>query len=149
MVRKPTSNDVGRIQDLIKESAKMQEVLPRSLNDIYECIRDFFIYEEDGTILGCAALHVTWDNLAEIRSVVVRTSARGRGIGKTLIEHCCADAQKLGIKNVFLLTEKADFFRKLGFAEVDKATLPHKVWSDCIQCVHFPNCNEIAMVRQV
>lgn len=149
MIRKSNVEDAVLIQELINSSAEKEEVLPRSLNDIFENLRDFFVYEEDGHIYGCCALHITWKNLAEIRSLVVDYSKRTQGIGQQLVENCCKDAQALKVKKVFLLTEIAAFFEKLGFVKIDKSLLPHKTWSDCVQCIQFPNCNEVAMVKEL
>ena len=149
MIRKITAADVPAIKNLIDVSAKKNKVLPRSLNSIYEHMRDFFVYEENGKILGCAAFHVVWENLGEVRSVVVSEEARGRGAGKKLVEECAREAAELKVNKVFLLTEIPGFFEKLGFVQVDKSLLPHKIWSDCVDCVHFPDCCEVAMVKEI
>ncbi|MFH1459092.1 MAG: N-acetyltransferase [Candidatus Omnitrophota bacterium] len=149
MIRKANISDVTKIQELIKTCAKSGEVLPRSLNNIYENLRDFFVFEKDGRIVGCCALHITWDDLAEIRSLVVEASVQGQGIGKKLIEASIKETQAFKIRKVFLLTEKLDFFKKMGFIPTDKSLLPHKIWSDCVHCIHFPNCNEEAMIMEV
>lgn len=145
IVRKATIKDAEAIQFLINEYAKQGLMLPRSLNSIYENIRDFFVYEEDGKILGVCALTVVWDNLAEIRSLAVHPQKRKLGIGKTLVKACLKDAKHLQITRVFTLTYQSEFFKKLGFKEIDKNTLPQKIWRDCINCVKFPNCDETAM----
>lgn len=149
MIRKAVVQDVPGIQKLINDRAKEGFLLPRSLSEIYENLRDFSIYEDEKTIFGCAALHVTWENLAEIRSLVVHQSRQGRGIGKQLVECCMEEAKQLKVKRVFLLTEKPEFFGKLGFASIDKAQLPHKIWNECVQCVQFPDCNELAMIKEL
>ncbi len=143
-------NDVVRIQELINACAKSGgTVLPRSLNNIYESLRDFFVYEEAGSFCGCCALHITWEGLAEIRSLVVHPARQGKGIGTELAGIACAEAKAMGVNTVFLLTASPDFFAKLGFEQVDKAQLPHKIWSDCVHCVQFPNCNEVAMKKNI
>ncbi len=147
MIRKLTDPDVPKIKELIDASAKTNKVLPRSLNSIYENMRDFFAYEENGRILGCAAFHVVWADLGEIRSVVVSPEARGKGIGRQLIAECNKEAESLKVKKVFLLTEIPGFFEKFGFVKIDKALLPHKIWSDCVDCVNFPDCCEVAMEK--
>ncbi|MBI4845231.1 MAG: N-acetyltransferase [Candidatus Omnitrophica bacterium] len=149
MIRKATVADVKKIQELINSFAKTNAVLPRSLNSVYENLRDFFIFESDENIFGCGALHITWDNLAELRSLVVHKEYQGKGIGKALVNECIKEARQLQVKKVFLLTENSGFFKKLGFAQVDKAALPHKIWSDCVECIQFPNCNEVAMVKDI
>ncbi|MFH1094131.1 MAG: N-acetyltransferase [Candidatus Omnitrophota bacterium] len=148
-IRKTNILDAKAIQSLINESAKSQEVLPRSINDIYEHIRDFFVFSKEEKIIGCCALHISWEDLAEIRSLVVKTDSRGEGIGRELITACMKEARDLNIKKLFLLTRKPDFFKKFGFGEIEKSLLPHKIWSDCTSCVLFPDCNEIAMIRDV
>ncbi len=148
-LRKTNILDAKAIQSLINESAKAQEVLPRSLNDIYENIRDFFVFFKNDKIAGCCALHIAWEDLAEIRSLVVESESRGQGIGRELVEACVKEARDLKIKKLFLLTRKPDFFKKFGFDEIEKSLLPHKIWNDCTCCVLFPDCNEIAMMKEL
>jgi len=145
MLRKALLRDVLPIQELINNAAKEGKVLPRSLNDIYDNLRDFFVCEEAETVYGCCALHITWEGLAEIRSLVVHPSRQKKGMGRELIEQGCAEVRAMGVKAVFLLTANPAYFKKLGFEHVDKSQLPHKIWSDCVHCVQFPNCNEVAM----
>lgn len=148
-IRKTNILDAKAVQELINEAAKAQEVLPRSLNDIYENIRDFLVFTLDEKIVACGALHISWEDLAEIRSVVVQADNRGSGIGRVLIDACIKEAADLKIKKVFLLTRKPDFFKKFGFNEIEKSLLPHKIWNDCTSCVFFPDCNEIAMIKEL
>jgi len=149
MIRKINVKDAAAVQALINKNSKLYAVLPRSLNDIYENLRDFFVYHEGENILGCCALHITWDNLAEIRSLIVAESIRKKGVGSQLVDACCAEAKKLKVKKVFLLTANTEFFKKFGFKFIDKAELPHKIWSDCLNCIQFPNCNEDAMAQEI
>lgn len=149
MIRKINVNDAAVVQALINKYSKTNAVLPRSLNDIYENLRDFFIYQEDDKIIGCCALHITWDNLAEIRSLIVDEAMRSKGIGSLLVDACCAEGKQLKVKKIFLLTAKPEFFSKLGFKKIDKAELPHKIWSDCLKCIQFPDCNEDAMAKEI
>ena len=116
-----------------------------SLNSIYENIRDFWVCEENGRHVGCAALHIVWEDLAEIKSLAVSEEHKGKGIGTMLVEECLKEAEELGVKKVFVLTYAQNFFSKLNFEEVEKIKLPHKVWGECINCVKFPSCDEIAM----
>ena len=141
--------DVKSIQELINFYAKKDQMLPRSLNELYENIRDFFIYEKDGQILGCVALHVTWEDLAEIKSLAVHESKQKQKIGSLLAEEALKDAKLLKVKRVFALTYVPEFFKKLGFKKVDHSELPHKIWSECIHCVKFPDCQEIALVKDI
>lgn len=146
MIRKAQINDVKEIQKLLMKYASQGDMLSRSLSELYESLRDFYVYEDDGTLLGTAALHIVWDDLAELRSVAVALEAGRKGIGSQLVQACISEARQIGLKRIFCLTYKPDFFAKLGFRLVDKSELPHKVWGDCIKCVKFPDCDEIAMI---
>ena len=146
MIRKARISDVPEMQRLINFFADRGELLPRSLNQLYEDIRDFIVLEEEGRILGTCALHVNWGDLAEVKALVVDESLQGRGMGRQLVGTCLQEAVELGISRVFCLTYKPEFFRKLGFRLVDKSELPQKVWSECINCVKFPDCGEVALI---
>jgi amino-acid N-acetyltransferase len=124
-------------------------MLPRALSEIYSFIRDYFVYTEGDKILALGALHIIWQELAEIRSVAVVEEAQGKGIGSKIVRKCLTEAKKLGIKKVFVLTYIPRFFEKFGFKEVNKRVLPHKVWSDCFDCPEFPNCGEVAMLLKI
>ena len=140
-------SDVKGIHRLIADYAKKGDMLPRSLADIYENLRDYFVFEEDdGELVGSAAIHIMWEDLAEVRSLAVREGKMRRGIGTQLVESCISEAIVLGIGRVFALTYKPEFFEKLGFHVVDKAELPQKIWSDCLKCSKFPDCDEVALV---
>lgn len=148
-LRKARITDVKGVHRLIMNtSADDGLVLPRSYNQLYSHLRDFFVVvdEEKGDeVLGCVALAICWENLAEVRSLVVAREARGHGLGRKLVEACLSDAVTLGIYRVFALTNTPDFFRHMGFVEVSKDSLPQKVWSDCLNCPRFPDCDEIAL----
>jgi amino-acid N-acetyltransferase len=146
MIRKARIADVKPIQLIINEYADRGQMLPRSLNELYENLRDFSVFEDDGGIAGVCALHISWDGLAEVRSLAVRKNRTGRGIGASLVEQCLREAADLGAERVFVLTYQEDFFKKLGFLSVDKKELPHKIWTDCLNCVKFPNCDETALI---
>ena len=148
-VRKARVDDAPAIQALVNYYARKEVMLPLSLTDVYERLRDFVVYEENGEVLGCGALHVVWEDLAEVRSLAVREDARGRGIGRGLFDACVREAPALGVRRVFALTFVPAFFRTLGMAETGKETLPHKVWADCVRCPRFPNCDEVALVAEV
>lgn len=145
MIRKATLADVKAMQTLINHYADSGQMLPRTLNELYEHLRDFHVYEADGVLAGVCALHVSWDGLAEIRSLAVRQDRTGRGIGSDLVRHCLAEAAELKARQVFVLTYRPGFFRKLGFTDADKKELPHKIWTDCLNCVKFPDCDEFAL----
>ena len=146
MIRKAKITDVKAIQSLVNQFADSGQMLPRSLNELYECLRDFHVFEENGSLVGVCALHVSWDGLAEIRSLAVRRDRMKQGIGADMVKHCLAEAAQLQVERVFVLTYQDGFFRKLGFVDVDKKELPHKIWSDCLNCVKFPDCDESSLI---
>ncbi|RNC69881.1 MAG: N-acetyltransferase [Desulfuromonadales bacterium] len=146
MLRKAQIRDVKNIQKLLTHFASQGDMLSRSLSELYESVRDFYVWEEGGRLLGTAALHIMWEDLAEIRSVAVAEDAGRRGTGTRLVQACIDEARELGLKRVFCLTYKPNFFGKFGMRIVDKSELPHKVWGDCMKCVKFPDCDEIAMI---
>src|SRR5450631_4333994 len=146
MIRKAKIGDVKEIQKLLMVFASQGDMLSRSLSELYESLRDFYVYEEDGVVQGTTALHIVWEDLAEVRSVAVTENAGRRGIGRQLVQACIDEARELGLKRIFCLTYKPEFFGKMGFRLVDKSELPHKVWGDCIKCVKFPDCDENAMI---
>ena len=146
MQRKAQIGDVKDIQKLLTAYAAKGDMLSRSLSELYESLRDFYVDVEGDQLLGTAALHILWEDLAEVRSVAVAENAGRKGIGSSLVQACIAEARELGLKRVFCLTYKPEFFGKHGFRLVDKSELPHKVWSDCIKCVKFPDCDENAMI---
>ncbi|MDD5583623.1 MAG: N-acetyltransferase [Candidatus Omnitrophica bacterium] len=150
MIRKAKIVDAKAIYELINAWAKEGRVLERPLNHIYENIRDFWVEEHAKKIIGCCALHsIGWQDLGEIKSLTVAKKFQGRGIGKKLVNKCLAEAPILGIRNVFALTFAAQFFKKLGFKPVDRKELPHKIWSDCVNCVYFPDCREEAVIFKI
>jgi len=145
-LRQAGVGDVPAIQKLVMFYANKRKMLPVSLSRLYEDVRDFFVYETGGEVVACAALHVVWEDLAEVRSVAVKQELRGKGIGRVLVDACNNEAKRLGLPRVFCLTYSVKFFQALGFREVDKASLPHKIWADCIDCPQFPDCSEVPMV---
>ena len=148
-LRKAEVVDVPQIHKLIMHFADMRKMLPCSLSRLYECVRDFFVYETPDGVMACGALHVVWEDLAEVRSLAVDESLEGQGVGSLIAEACVAEAASLRISRVFCLTYVPEFFNRFGFTEVDKASLPHKVWADCITCPQFPDCDEVPMVREL
>ena len=148
MLRKATIKDAKQIYSLIAVWAKKGAVLRRSLNYIYENMRDYWIYSLKGRVVGVCALHIVgWQALAEIKSLVVARKYHHRGIAKELIEACLKEAGSLGVERVFALTFIPAFFRKFGFKKTNVKNLPHKIWSDCIDCVYFPDCKEKALEK--
>lgn len=149
MIRKAKVPDAKAIHQLLLKGASQGELLPRSLNEIYDNIRDFFVIYDDDELIGCAALHICWEDLAEVRSLMVNNERRGEGLGAKLLAECIKEAEEMSIKKIFALTYQVNFFRKQGFIEVDKRELPHKIWSDCIKCSKFPECDEVAVVKEL
>ena len=147
--RRATFQDVESIHRLVNHYAEQGLMLARSRNIIYETLRDFILAEDNGVVVGVGALHLVWDELAEIRAMAIAPDYAGRGIGMSIVEQLAEDAKKLGVKTLFTLTYQPVFFAKAGFHEVPKERLSQKVWKDCINCSKFPNCDEIAMIRSV
>jgi amino-acid N-acetyltransferase len=148
-LRRARTGDVVAMQQIINGFADRDAMLHRSLSQLYENIRDFFVVEEEGKIVGCAGLHVNWRDLAELKSLAVAESAQGRGYGRELIAACLAEAEEIGVSRVFALTYVPDLFVKTGFQVVDRSVLPRKVWTECVYCPKFPDCGEIAVMRGI
>ena len=149
MLRKASIKDIKQIHSIVNTAASNGEMLPRSLGELYDNLRDYLVYVEDGKIVGTGALHICWEDLAEIRSVCVVESSSRTGIGRKLVNACLEEAKEFQVDRVFLLTYQDGFFKKCGFSIVDKKDLPQKIWSDCIKCPKFPECDEIAMVMKI
>lgn len=145
-IRKANVPDIKAIQKLVNEFARREEMIPRSINELYENVRDFHVAEDDHRIIAVCALHVLWEDLAEIRSLAVMKEYQRMGIGKKMVKRCLSDAKVLGARRVFVLTYRPSFFRELSFADVDKSSLPQKIWGDCIRCPKFPECDEHALI---
>ena len=146
-IRQACPSDAQAISDLLGFFARKAMLLPRGVEEIMENIRDFFVAEEDAAVIGCCALKLYDTSLGEIRSLAVSEDARGKGAGKALVMQCETDAVRAGLESVFALTYIPDFFSSLGYAEVDKETLPQKIWRDCFKCINFPNCSETAVLK--
>lgn len=149
MIRKARIPDVKVVHKLLLSYAQQGLMLSRSLADIYECLRDFYVLERDGEVVGTVALHICWEDLAEIRSLAVSQAYERRGVGRQLVQACLDEASRLGLKQVFALTYQPGFFEKMGFDYIEKSELPQKIWSDCLKCPKFPDCDEIAMRIQL
>jgi len=149
MIRKARVSDAKEIQNIVNHYASQDLMLPRSINNLYESIRDFYVVDLDGKVKGCAALHIVWEDMAEIKALAVDEEIKGKGWGKKLIKECLKEAKELGIKKVFALTLIKDFFHKQGFRSYQKRRLPQKIWGECIHCIKFPDeCNEIAVIYE-
>ncbi len=145
-VEKARIMDVPQMHQLINYFADKGLMLPRPLSEIYENIRDFFVVRQGERVIACAALHVSWADLAEIKSVAVAEDSQSQRLGAQLVDACLKEAEGLGIPTVFCLTYQPAFFEKFGFSQVDKMELPRKVWSECYRCPKFPDCDEVALV---
>jgi len=145
MIRPVRMSDVKEIHGLLKHFAGEGVLLGRSISSLYDQLRDFVVYDQGG-VAGVCALHICWDDLAEIRSLAVPLEKQGQGIGRALVQSCLDEAVSLEINNVFTLTYQPGFFRKMGFRDIDKKDLPHKIWSDCLHCPQFPDCDEEALI---
>ena len=144
-IRPALMGDVKEIHALLKHFAGKVLLLGRSISSLYDHLRDFVVYDDNG-VQGVCSLHICWDDLAEIRSLAVAEDKQSLGIGEALVKVCLEEARRLDIGQVFTLTYQAPFFRKLHFTDIDKRDLPHKVWSDCLNCPQFPDCDEEAMI---
>lgn len=147
-VEKARIGDIPQIQRLVNYFADKGEMLPRSLSELYENIRDLFVVRDGDEVVACAALHVFWSDLAEIRAVAVAEEIQDQGAGALLVQACLEEVRSLGIETVFCLTYKPDFFERLGFHQVDMMELPRKVWGECLKCPKFPNCDEVALIYE-
>lgn len=145
LVRDATIQDVKRIHELINHYAEVERMLFASVSDIYEKLMTFTVAELDGQVVGCCALQVLWENLAEIKSLAVDEAYFGKRIGRAMTQACLDKARHLGLKKVFTLTLEPEFFEKQGFVQVQKGTLPMKVWSDCTYCSKQDHCDEVAL----
>jgi len=149
VIRTATLRDVKSIHRLIAEQAQSGHILARAMSELYSQVKDFIVSEDkdSGEIVGCGALQIVWEDLAEIRSLAVQTDHQGKGIGTALIEALLEESKQMGVGKVFVLTYRPELFQRLGFELMDRSLLPHKIWADCIRCTKFPECDEIALVR--
>ena len=147
MIRKATLGDIKAVHRLISEQAKAGNLIARAISELYSQVRDFAVRTENGpgAIVGCGALHIVWEDLAEIRSLAVQTEYQRKGIGSELVRALLEESREMEIKRVFVLTDRTSLFDRLGFSHIDKSLLPHKIWADCIHCTKFPECDEVAM----
>lgn len=148
-VEKARIGDAPHIHKLANHFAQKGVMLPRALSEIYENIRDFFVIRDGERVVACAALHVYWSDLAELRGVAVAEDMQNQRFGARLVKACVDEAREVGIPQVFCLTYRASFFERQGFRQVDKSELPRKIWSECYRCPKFPDCDEVAMIYRV
>lgn len=147
LIRKANVSDVPIIKELLDGFSSEGLMLQRSLSELYETVRDFYVYEKDGEVIGCCALHVVWEDLAEIKSTAVDREYWRSNIGSRLLKTCLEDARELGVDRVFALTYVPEFFEFHGFERAEKSELPQKVWGECVKCPKFPDCDEILLIR--
>ncbi|HXM41393.1 MAG TPA: N-acetyltransferase [Bryobacteraceae bacterium] len=147
IVRKAGMHDIGPILSLINGYAAKGVMLPRTELEVSEAIRDFSVIVTAGRLMGCGALHFYTPSIGEIRSLAVAEHAKTHGIGRRLIEALVLEASDYSLDAVFAFTYVAGFFGKMGFQEVERGELPLKVWKDCVRCVKFQCCDEIAVMR--
>jgi amino-acid N-acetyltransferase len=145
-VEKANIGDVQQMHELINRFANKGEMLPRALSELYENLRDFFVIRDNDKVIACVSLHISWVDLAEIRSMAVSEERQSQGIGAMLIDACMVEAKALGIPMVFCLTYKPSVFAKHDFKQIDKLDLPRKVWTECFRCPKFPDCDEVALI---
>jgi amino-acid N-acetyltransferase len=148
-IRKAVIEDIKDIHRMLNAYSDKGLLLPRSLSELYDHLRDYSVIEEENSghnILGVCGLGICWEDLAEIKSLAVRENNRTKGLGKSLVNSCLEEAGKLRLKRIFTLTYIPDYFKKFGFMEIEKAALPHKVWADCLKCPKFPECDETALI---
>lgn len=146
-IRKPKLTEVAGIKKLLDLASVDGAVLPRPLMELYEFVRDFYTYVDEQGVGGCCALHIDTVDLAEVRSLVVRPDLRNTGVGVGLLNACIEEARRLNIARVYALTRSPEYFNRHGFHEIDKHELPHKVFSDCLRCPSFPDCDEVAVIQ--
>lgn len=145
--RKPNFDDIEEIFNLINDYAAEGVMLPKSRSTLYETIREIIVaVDEENKVVGVGALHVVWNELAEVRSMAVNREYTRHGIGAEIVKRLIEEGKTFGVKKFFTLTYKPGFFQTLGFHTITKDELPHKIWRECIDCPKFPNCDEIAMI---
>ena len=152
MLRKAQIQDVKSIHEILAYYANQTILLPRSLSELYDHLRDFYVIENSdvkGSLLGVCSLNFSWEDLGEIRALAVVEESQKRGLGSRLVEACLSESVELGLSKIFVLTLIKDFFARFGFKEVEKSLLPHKIWADCVKCPKFPDCDEIAMILEL
>lgn len=141
-------SDIVHMQEVVKPEVEKGIILFRSADEMATNIRSYILAKDDGTIIGFGALHFHADDLAEVRSLVVKDGFRGRGVGKGIVQALLKEGEAMDVKKVFTLTYQKPFFESVGFSEIPKESLPsHKIWADCIKCKHFPVCDEIALIK--
>ena len=148
-IRPAKVQDVKQMHRIIEFYADNKEMLHRSLNSIYENIQEYVVAEVKGKIIGCGALHVSWDDLAEVKALAVEKTYARQGIGTKIVKTLEQNALDLGIYATFALSFKPAFFQKMGYEVISREILPQKIWSECINCHLFPDCGEIPLIKEL
>ena len=148
-IRPAKVQDVKEMHKIIEFYADNKEMLHRSLNSIYENIQEYVVAENKGKVIGCGALHVSWDDLAEVKALAVEKSYARKGIGTKIVKTLEQNALGLGIYATFALSFKPEFFKKMGYEVISREILPQKIWSECINCHLFPDCGEIPLIKEL
>jgi amino-acid N-acetyltransferase len=148
-IRQARVSDVKIMHGLIAFYAERKEMLPRPINDLYENIQELVVAEDKGKVVGCCALHVSWEDLAEIKALAIAQGYQRKGIGSKLVACLEKKAKELGIAKTFALTFKPKFFEKMGYTRIRREKLPHKIWGECVRCPHFPDCGEIPFIKDL
>lgn len=149
MIRPAKISDAESIRDLVNYYAERERMLHRSLESIYGSLRDFHVCCQASRLIGCAALSISWGEIGEIRSLAVTPEQQQQGIGRKLVAVAIDEAKSLGLRRIFALTYEPEFFARFGFNVIDKATLPTKVWRDCLRCPRADACDEVAMILEI
>jgi amino-acid N-acetyltransferase len=147
VIRKARMKDVPQIFTIVNQMARLKNnLLPRSMSELYEHVRDFVVAADGERVVGTCSLHIFWEDLAEVRSLAVDTEYQGQGWGEKLMQVIIEDGRDMGILRLFTLTTIPVFFEKFGFRVGTKEELPQKTWSECFRCPKFTECDETALV---
>jgi amino-acid N-acetyltransferase len=144
-------SDIPAMQALVVSEVKDGIILNRTEDEVATNIRSYVLAKDGDRLVGYTALHIHSKRLAEIRSLIVDEAYRGQKVGQRMVEFTLNEAKHLGVEeDVLVLTYLPGFFEKLNFKEINKEVIPeHKIWADCIKCIHFPICNEVALVYKL
>lgn len=148
---KATLDDIPQMQAMVIAEVQKGIILKRTEDEVATNIRSYVLAKEGEKLVGYTALHIHSKRLAEIRSLIVDQSYRGQKIGQRMVQFVLDEAKALKVEeDVLALTYVPQFFEKLGFHEINKEAIPeHKIWADCIKCIHFPVCNEVALIYKL
>jgi amino-acid N-acetyltransferase len=139
--------DVSHIHAIIQPYSEKGTLLPRTIAELSENVRDFVVVEDEDEVIGCGALHLYGMHLAEIRTIAVTPAAKGCGAGRKLVEALLDEAARHHVTCVCLFTRIPEFFAHMGFTVARREELPDKIYKDCLHCPNLFACDEIAMVR--